>query len=146
MVDWKKQNLWILWKYNCKHLYMSAFYFSNQGDIKMLLKLETERMMQMDIYESNNATMDMAIADFFHSKNILDHAVKSNHYKVTLVIAKIVVSGFNPPLSTYKTHFCEFLELDFNITNNQTTKWYQHHQMSSALDGWQCKHKIHVTT
>jgi hypothetical protein len=35
-----------------------------------------ESTMDMDIRKSNNATVDMAIANFFHCENILDAVVE----------------------------------------------------------------------
>ncbi len=46
------------------------------------------------IRKSNNALLEMFIADFFHCENLPDRAVESNQFCKILVVANVVGSGF----------------------------------------------------
>ncbi len=49
------------------------------GDGQMTINVGMEHASQLDIRKSNNAAMEMVIADFFHCENISDQAAKSSH-------------------------------------------------------------------
>ncbi len=51
------------------------------GGGKMTINVELERASQLDIRKSNNAAMEMAIADFFHCEIIPDRAAKSSRFR-----------------------------------------------------------------
>ncbi len=49
------------------------------GGGQMTIDVGMECTSQLDIRKSNNAAMEMAIADVFHCENISDQAAKSSH-------------------------------------------------------------------
>ncbi len=49
------------------------------GGGQMTINVGMEHASQLDIRKSNNAAMEMVIADFFHCENISDQAAKSSH-------------------------------------------------------------------
>ncbi len=85
---------------------------------------------------SNSALLEMAVADFFHCKNLPDRVVESNRFFKILDIAKTVGSGFTIPsgekirgeflftqsfvtyeLTTlFNSYTCELLNLNFENT------------------------------
>ncbi len=54
--------------------------------------------MSNDIRRSNDAQLEMAIADFFHCENIPDIAVESTRFKYMLKQAWLVGGEFWPPM------------------------------------------------
>ncbi len=50
------------------------------GGEQMTINVGMERASQLDIRKSNNAAMEMAIADFFHCENVPDQAVESSRF------------------------------------------------------------------
>ena len=63
----------------------------------MTIQTGMERTCQSDIRHTNNAILEMAIADFFHCKNIPDRVVESSRFKQLLEKAKYVGSDFKIP-------------------------------------------------
>jgi hypothetical protein len=55
--------------------------------------------MNMDICQSNNACVEMAIADFFHAQNIPDAVVKSPEFKRLVRQCRLIDSTFVIPLT-----------------------------------------------
>ncbi len=53
--------------------------------------------MSSNIIRSNDAQLEMAIADFFHCENIADQVVESTRFKYMLKQAQLVGGGFRPP-------------------------------------------------
>ncbi len=54
--------------------------------------------MSSDIRRSNDAQLEMTIADFFHCENIADQVVESTRFKYLLKQALLVGGGeFMPP-------------------------------------------------
>ncbi len=51
------------------------------GGGQMTIDVGMEHASQLYIRKSNNAAMEMAIADFFHCENIPNQAVESSHFK-----------------------------------------------------------------
>ncbi len=56
-----------------------------------------DRVKSSDIRQSNDAQLEMAIADFFHCENIADRVVESTRFKYMLKQARLVGSEFRPP-------------------------------------------------
>ncbi len=56
-----------------------------------------DQSMFSDIRRSNNAQLEMAIADFFHCETIADHVVESARFKNMLKQAQLVRGEFRPP-------------------------------------------------
>jgi hypothetical protein len=54
--------------------------------------------MNMDIQKSNNATVEMAIADFFHCENIPDLVVESPRFKRLVRMCRLVGEDFVGPI------------------------------------------------
>ena len=52
---------------------------------------------QLDIRKSNNAAMEMAIADFFHCESIPDQAAKSSCFRGMIKLACLVGKDFVVP-------------------------------------------------
>ncbi len=50
------------------------------GSGQTTIHVGMERASQLDIRKSNNAAMEMAIADFFHCENIPDQAAESSQF------------------------------------------------------------------
>jgi hypothetical protein len=67
----------------------SPFAFSSQRSI--------ESSMKMDIRQSNNATVEMAIADFFHCENIPDAVVESPRFVRLVRVCRLVGDDFVLP-------------------------------------------------
>ena len=67
----------------------SPFAFSSQRSI--------ESTMKMDIRQLNNATVEMAIADFFHCKNIPDAVVESPRFVRLVRVCRLVRDDFVLP-------------------------------------------------
>ncbi len=63
----------------------------------MSIQVGMERVCQTDIQHSNNSILEMAIADFFHCKNIPDCDVESVCFKQLLEKARYVGSDFKIP-------------------------------------------------
>jgi hypothetical protein len=57
----------------------------------------TMSMMNLDIQKSNNATVEMAIANFFHCKNIPDAAVESSRFIRLVRMCRLVGEDFVVP-------------------------------------------------
>jgi hypothetical protein len=53
--------------------------------------------MNMDIRKSNNDTVEMAMANFFHCKNILDAVVESPRFLWLVHVCRLVGENFVPP-------------------------------------------------
>ncbi len=53
--------------------------------------------MNLDIRKSNNATIEMAIANFFHCKNILDAVVESTRFIQLVRVCRLVGEDFVVP-------------------------------------------------
>ena len=70
---------------------------SGWGGLQMSIDVRKEKGMTMDIQKSKNGLLEMAIADFFHCKNLPDRAVESNLFCKILDVAKVVGSGFTIP-------------------------------------------------
>ena len=64
---------------------------------QMTIQTGMERTCQSDIRHTNNAILEMAIADFFHCENIPDRVVESSRFKQLLEKAKYVGSDFKIP-------------------------------------------------
>ena len=56
-----------------------------------------QNLNQQDIRVSNNSSLEMAIADFFHSENIPDRAASSKRFALVLKKARLVGDDFKPP-------------------------------------------------
>ena len=56
-----------------------------------------DRVVSNDIRRSNDAQLEMAIADFFHCENIADRVVESTRFKYMLKQARLVGGEFWPP-------------------------------------------------
>jgi hypothetical protein len=54
-------------------------------------------MMNMDIWKSNDATVEMAFVDFFHSKNIPDAAAELPRFIRLVCVCHIVGEDFVVP-------------------------------------------------
>ncbi len=54
-------------------------------------------MMNLNIQKSNNATVEMAIADFFHCKNIPDAVVESPRFIQLVLVCRLVGEDFVVP-------------------------------------------------
>ncbi len=63
----------------------------------MSIQAGMERVCQTDIQNSNNSILEMAIADFFHCKNIPDCVVELVRFKQLLEKARYVGSDFKVP-------------------------------------------------
>ncbi len=57
--------------------------------------LDQER--QTDIWVSNNAHLDITIADLCHCMNLPDSLVESSRFKKLISIARLVSSDYTPP-------------------------------------------------
>ncbi len=57
----------------------------------------TMSMMNMDIWKSNNATVEMAIANFFHCKNIPDAVVELPRFIRLVHMCRLVREDFVVP-------------------------------------------------
>jgi hypothetical protein len=53
--------------------------------------------INMDIWKSNNATVEMAIADFFHCKNITDSVVELPRFIPLVCVCRLVGEDFVVP-------------------------------------------------
>ncbi len=53
---------------------------ASTGGGQMTIDVGIECASQLDMRKSNNAAMEMAIADCFHCENIPDWAAKSSHF------------------------------------------------------------------
>jgi hypothetical protein len=71
-------------------------------------------MHQLDIRRSNDATVEMAIADFFHCENIPDAVVESSRFKRLINVCRLVGDKFVPP-NSHKIGG-PLLDLNFKIT------------------------------
>ena len=56
-----------------------------------------DQAMSSDITRSNDAQLEMAMADFFHCENIADRVVESTRFKYMLKQARLAGSEFRPP-------------------------------------------------
>ncbi len=65
--------------------------------IASIFQTGMEHTSQSDIPHTNNAILEMAIADFFHCKNIPDRVVESTRFKQVLEKAKYGGSDFKIP-------------------------------------------------
>ena len=54
-------------------------------------------MHQLDIQRSNDAKVEMAIADFFHCENIPDAVVESSQFKQLISVFRLLGDKFVPP-------------------------------------------------
>jgi len=55
-------------------------------------------MLQSDIWRSNDATLEMAVADFFHCKNIPDAVEESSRFKRLMIsVCRLLGDKFVPP-------------------------------------------------
>ena len=57
----------------------------------------SEFIQNMDIHKSHNATVEMAIADFFHCENIPDAVVESSRFKRLVKMCRLVGDDFVVP-------------------------------------------------
>ena len=71
----------------------TAFTESSQPSMEASL----QNMSQQDIRGSNNAALELAIADFFHSENIPDSVVESKRFAIVLKKARLVGDDFKIP-------------------------------------------------
>jgi len=71
-------------------------------------------MHQSDIRRSNDATVEMAIADFFHCKNIPDAVVESSRFKRLISVCRLLGDKF-VPLNANKIGGL-LLDLNFKMT------------------------------
>ncbi len=67
------------------------------GDGQMTIDVGMERASQLDIRKSNNAAMEMAIADFFHCENISDWDAESSQFCQMIKLASLVRKDFVVP-------------------------------------------------
>ncbi len=67
----------------------------NKGQTSILSGFD--RVMSNDIRRSNDAKLEMVIADFFHCENIADRIVESTRFKYLLKQAQLVGGEFWPP-------------------------------------------------
>ena len=67
----------------------------NKGQTSILTGFD--RASSNDIRRSNEAQLEMAIADFFHCENIADRVVESTRFKYMLKQARLVGGEFWPP-------------------------------------------------
>ncbi len=70
---------------------------SSKKSYQMSIQAGMERVCKMNIRHSNNSILEMAIADFFHCKNIPDCVVESVCFKQLLDKARYVGSDFKTP-------------------------------------------------
>ena len=78
-------------------------------------KQRTMSSVNMDIRQSNNASVEMAIADFFHSQNIPDAVVETPEFKRLVRQCRLVDNNFVIP--NKKKIGGELLDINFaNIT------------------------------
>jgi hypothetical protein len=71
-------------------------------------------MHQSDIRRSNDATVEMAIADFFHCENIPDAVVESSRFKRLISVCRLLGDKFVPP-NSHKIGG-PLLDLNFKMT------------------------------
>ena len=71
-------------------------------------------MHQMDIRRSNDAKVEMAIADFFHCENIPDAVVESPRFKRLISVCRLLGDKFVPP-NAHKIGGA-LLDLNFKMT------------------------------
>ena len=67
----------------------------NKGQTSILTGFD--KVLYNDIQRSNDAQLEMAIADFFHCENITDRVVESTRFKYMLKQARLVGGEFWPP-------------------------------------------------
>ncbi len=70
---------------------------SKKSSCQMTIQTGLQCTSQSDIHHTNNAILEMAIADFFYCKNIPDRVVESTQFKQLLEKAKYVGSDFKIP-------------------------------------------------
>ena len=100
---------------------VSTLQSSKKTSCQMTIQTGMERTCQSDIRHTNNAILEMAIADFFHCKNIPDRVVESTQFKQLLEKAKYVGSDFKIPHRKKiggKTNDNYFFS--YNFLSNQT--------------------------
>ena len=71
-------------------------------------------ILQSDIRRSNDATVKMAIADFFHCENIPDAVVESSRFKRLISVCHLLGDKFVPPNANKIGG--PLLDLNFNMT------------------------------
>ena len=76
--------------------------------------LSARTILQSDIRKSNDATVEMAIADFFHCENIPDAVVESSRFKRMISVCRLLGDKFVPPNA--KKLGGALLDLNFTIT------------------------------
>ncbi len=84
----------------------------NKGQTSILTGFD--RASSNDIRRSNEAQLEMAIADFFHCENIADRVVESARFKYILKQARLVGGEFRPP-TRKKIRGKNFLILIFTV-------------------------------
>jgi hypothetical protein len=89
----------------------SRFFYSSQPSISSALQ------NTVDICKSNNASVEMAIADFFHCESIADSVVESPRFARLLKLARTVGSDFKIP--SRKKISGELLDLNYNAVYNE---------------------------
>ncbi len=91
------------------------------GGEQMTIDVGMERASQLDIRKSNNAAMDMAIADLFHCENIPEQAAESSQCQQMIKLPCLVGKDFVVPNSeklqvrTFIFYFFNNKFLDTNI-------------------------------
>ena len=86
-------------------------FYSSQPSISSALQ------NTVDIRKSNNASVEMAIADFFHCETIADSVVESPRFAQLLKLARTVGSNFKIP--SRKKISGELLDLNYNAVYNE---------------------------
>ena len=71
-------------------------------------------LLNVDIRRSNNATVEMAIADFFHSKNIADAVVELPRFARLVRMCRLIGDDFVLP--NRKKNGGELLDLNYEST------------------------------
>ena len=77
-------------------------------------------MHQLDIRRSNDALVEMAIADFFHCENIPDAEVESPRFKRLISVCRLLGDKFVPP-NAHKIGGA-LLDLNFKMTYMNVTR------------------------
>jgi len=95
------------------HSYDSTHVASAAGATAKYQGQRSVSTMQLDIRRCNDATVEMAIADFFHCENIPDIVVESPRFKRLISVCRLVGDKFVPP----NAHKLGGKLLDLNFTN-----------------------------
>ena len=83
---------------NSPHSFSSSHVASAAGGAARSLEVQRSvSSMQLDIWRSNDAMVEMAIADFFHCENIPDAVVASPGFKRLISVCRLLGDKFVPP-------------------------------------------------